>query len=158
MPPLPHPPSFLDPATLGHGGAQRVALGEGEGGAGQGESGSVGALDRRAGGVEVAEVLALGYVFAAQGELDAVEVAPFPESFGERGGELGAEGSLGGALDREGDDEGGAEGIRGVDLGEQRWVAFEAAVEEQQAALGRVGRLAGEDDVGPELAGADQGF
>ena len=26
MPPLPHPPSFLDPAGLGHGGAQRVPL------------------------------------------------------------------------------------------------------------------------------------
>ena len=32
-----------------------------------------------------------------------------------------------------------------------------AAVEDQKAALGRVGRLVGEDDVGPELAGADQG-
>lgn len=45
----------------------------------------------------------------------------------------------------------------GVDVGEDLRVTRPAAVEDQQASLGAVGALVGQDDAGPELARADQG-
>src|ERR1700709_228554 len=141
------------PAHLAVAGQRRGErlLAEAEAGFGEREGGAGEALRGRAGSGEEAALLAAVAEVAPEVQREPGDGAGVAGDFRQVGVEDVAEGALG-RLDLEGQGERGGNGVRPVDVGEDRRLALEAAVEGVDLAVGREGRLLAEQDFGRELA------